>query len=294
MAQTNYITLHMLLSQPTGERGAGFFAARFRVRQSLDSVWIRNLRYHRPQFSATVWTDSHGYTGKPGNLVYWVFVPSENYDFNHILYSVVCVFEFDPKKSIADRNMYMFSNDPDWIYRYAWVFYRQGLTPKFMNDKLPDECKTMPPDKTNPEKIRGFSKISYEALRYLQIGDCLTDKYITMYGHDMSPTAIGRITAGTAETAQLVRIYQNAKHLEAIKNKTAIKAAGTADKQAIKKEEQRYSEFKRQTAPNFSGLFYKHPSRANITARSAIKIISPGGNHSAVKHITVLHPISKY
>jgi hypothetical protein len=293
MAQTKTITLHQMLTQPTGEKGAGFFAARFRYREALDSVWIRDLRYHRQQFSATPFVDTKGLTGTPGNLIFWVFVPSENYDFNKIIYSIVFLFEYDPKRSIADRDMKLFSNDPDWIFRYSYVFYKDDLIPDFMLPKLPMECKKQSPHITNPEEIRGFSKKSYEAMRYLQIGNCLTDKYISKYGRELTPMDTARIMAGTANTERIVKLYQDAKHLEAIKNKTAKSAATIRDKVEIKKEQQTYKDYMRNTAPNFVGAIFKHPARADMTAHSAVKIIQKNGS-TGVRMVKPQLPTTKY
>lgn len=261
------INIHQYLRNPTG-KGSSFVAARYRIRQSLDQAFIRLLRRYRRQFSAAPYLDENGITGTKGNLIYWCKVPSETYDINRISYDVIILIEYDESLSLLDRNIKMFSNSPDFIFSYCFLFNKNDLLPDFIKSKIPTEALTIPPNIRNPQQIMGFQKQLYFALRYLQIGNCLTFSYIDKYKIMFNKLEEAKIIGGTADTSRLVYLYQTAKHMEAERKKTNRKTLSSKEKTDYQASVQKYKDYKKHTQQT-AGKLFKHAIRSTITARKA-------------------------
>lgn len=286
-------TLHQLLKNGGNPSGSTGTFANFRARQALDSVFIRLLRQYRGQFYASVWVDYMGLTGTKGNLIYEISVPSEYFHINRITWQVVFLIKYDEHKSYADREIQVFSTSPDWLYTQSYIYYKNAMIPDFLVSKLPMEAKTNPPVKRNPAQVLGLRKVEYTAARYLQLG-CLTDQYISRYGRRFTPIEQATLYGRLPSTDQLVRIYQNAKHMQALKNKTAKIQSNAQQQREMRQEQHNYEQFRRATMPNYVGIFFKHPSRAKLTAHNAVKMIDRKSSNSSVIKPKIYGPSTKF
>lgn len=270
MIQHNLVNMSIsqMVSNPTGKYSA-FFASRARVKSQLDSIFINNLRRYRKQFYAVPYIDSN-----TKNIIFYVSVPSEAYSINKIRWDCIVEIEYDSTKSLDNRFAKFFSNSPSFIYTYAYVFNQEGLLPNFIKPKMPPQCLNQPPVIKNPVETRGFDKILYQALKYLLIGGCLTDDYITKYKQPWNTITKAQVTVRVADTDRLVTIYQNAKHMESVRRGTNRKTITTAEKNKIDKAAQSYEKFKKQSTPKYVGWVIRRSPRSKITARKAKKYLN--------------------
>ena len=101
----------------------------------------------------------------PGYYFIICKVPSLTKD--GIYYDEVFRVSSDKKEKISDREIKIFSNDPSFIYRYAYVFNQLDLLIPEYKNLLPPECLNTPPTKTNPLESPTAHKYSMMAGIYL-------------------------------------------------------------------------------------------------------------------------------
>jgi hypothetical protein len=272
LSQTN-ISISEMLSNPTG-KGSAFFASRARIKQQLDTIFIKNLRKYRREFYCVPYVDEFGLSGRPHNLIFYVSVPSEAFYMNHIRWDCVIMVEYDASKAIQYRNAKFYTNSPSFIYTYAYVFNQEGLLPPFIKQKMPTECLNNAPTIRNPIESRGFDKILYQALKYLIDGNCLTDQYINSYQQRWNSITMSQLLVRVADTANLVAVYQHAKTMEALKQKRNRKTITTKQLSDMENERKKYDAFKKANTPGYVGFIIRRAPRSKITARKAIKAIA--------------------
>ena len=97
-------------------------------------------------------------------------VPSEkNKD---IKYDVVIMFfthdsEVKKSKTLINYNVKFFSNSPSFVYRYANLYYTNGLLIESLANKLNEQALTQTPTKSNSKMELSVDKSIYYASKYL-------------------------------------------------------------------------------------------------------------------------------
>ena len=256
------ISIRQMVDNPTG-KGSGYVAARFRIKQSLNNVYVKNLRNHRRAFFAAP------YVYSDGRLLYWVRVPSESYKINRITYDCLIEISGDDDRRLALRPAKFFSNAPSFIFTYAYVFNKKGIMIDFIKGRLPHECLTVAPKVRNPIESLGYDKILYQALRYLLDGGCLTEGYILRYGTNMNSIIEQDLFSKVSDPNTLISIYQHAKYQQAKTHRKELSQEELRKREARKR---RYIEFQKMVRPEVGKIFKRQP-RAKITARKAEKIL---------------------
>lgn len=282
MIQHNLVNMSIsqMVSNPTGKYSA-FFASRARVKAQLDSIFINNLRRYRKQFYAVPYIDN-----VTKNIYFYVAVPSEAYYMNRIRWDCIIEIEYDAQKTLENRNAKFFTNSPSFIFTYAYVFNQENLLPDFIKQKMPTQCLTVPPVIKNPVETRGFDKILYQALKYLLIGGCLTNDYITKYKQNWNSITRAQVIVRVADTSKLISIYQHAKRLESERKGTNRKKISTAERKRIDKEKTSYANFKKYSTPKYVGIIIRKAPRAKLTARKAKSIMKKMGKKPKKAKIT--------
>lgn len=160
------ITMKQFLINPTGS-GSANVARRDRIRADLENRYAELYKKNKKLFKVKPYID------KTNNEFYYVFkIPSEEYYDENLTYDVVIKF-IPPKNNIGEFDnlngfyMNIFSNSPNFMFTYAYVFYHDGIIIDWLRDKIPPRALTEKPDVRNPDQVYGFEKSIYFALLYL-------------------------------------------------------------------------------------------------------------------------------
>lgn len=84
-----------------------------------------------------------------------------------VLYDVVFRVSASSNDKLTDREVKVFSNDPSFIYKYAYVFNKMDLIVPELTKLLPSECLSKKPETTNPNENVTAHKASMMAGIYL-------------------------------------------------------------------------------------------------------------------------------
>lgn len=139
----DFMTLTKYVNNPTG-KGSAYVANRAAIKNGLNMIYIKLLREHRREFYAIPYVYGNG------DILYYVKVPSEDYDNNKISYDVLFLLKYDKNLKRANREMFMYSNSPAFIFTYCYVYNKHGLVIDKLKSKLPMEALTKPPVVRNP------------------------------------------------------------------------------------------------------------------------------------------------
>lgn len=110
------------------------------------------------------------YDEKPN--VYWfhVKVPSEH--VKHFYYDVVFKFftnaENGTSNNLLKWNIQFYSNDPAFVYTYAYAFNDRDLFIKELTSRMSKTALTTPSKEKNPSEMIGYSKIVFFAYLVLE------------------------------------------------------------------------------------------------------------------------------
>jgi hypothetical protein len=157
------VTMNKLLQNPSGPYSA-YFARRDLTIKNLNDRYLQ-MQKDKKEFKLEIFKDKDDY--------YFYFkVPSETYDKLH--YDVVINFipVGDQSKSDMTLNNYsvnLFSNAPNFLFTYAYVYNQDGILIDFLKDKISKQALNEPPDIRNPIKSYGFEKSVYFALLYIKM-----------------------------------------------------------------------------------------------------------------------------
>jgi len=139
-------------------------------------------------------------------------VPSEFFKDNKITYDVLFLLKYDKQLERKNRQMYVYSNSPSFVFTYCYVYNKHGLLIDKLKDKFPTEALTMAPEIRNPIQSLGFEKSTYIAALYLLHGGCFSDAYINRFGKSMTDMLEMLTFKKIADPEQLVAIYQHAQY----------------------------------------------------------------------------------
>lgn len=257
------ISMRQMYGNPTG-KGSANVASRYAIRNSMNQMFIKNLNNFRRAFMAIP------YVAQNGTVYFWVKVPSRNYKDNKVVYDAV--FEIAPGDApLQFRPCKFFTNSPSFVYTYAYVFAQEGLIIDWLMRRLPALSLSRPPIKRNPVESRGYELILYQALSYLIVGNCLTDKYINKHAIEFNAMRQVEITTKVADTQRLIQMYQYAKYDKA---KTHRKPITKAESLRRSKEKAEFANEQRRNKPSVPKKIFAKTSRPNITAKKARKKLS--------------------
>jgi len=254
------MTLQKYISNPTG-KGSAYVANRAAIKGGLNMTFIKLLRNYRKQFYAMPFVYGNG------DLLFYVKVPSEKYDINKISYDVCFLFKYEKEVERKNRQIFMYSNSPSFIFTYCYTYNVHGFLIDKLKSKLPNLALTKAPDIRNPIQSLGYEKSTYIAARYLLDGNCLTDAYINRYGKTMTPQLESSTFSKIADPELLVAIYQHAEY-KARKNHRTVLTANERSKRD--KQASDYVQQQKANKPKEGFIVHKSP-RSIITARKAQK-----------------------
>ena len=98
---------------------------------------------------------------------YWVYIKVPSEIVHNFYYDVV--FKFTPTtntgftEDLFKYNVQFFSNDPNFVYTFAYVFHKNNLLIEELKSRLPKECLTKAPEEKNPTEQISYEKAIYFA-----------------------------------------------------------------------------------------------------------------------------------
>lgn len=159
------VTINNFLKNPSGPYSA-YFARRDLIIKDLED---RYSKLDKSKFEVSIYKFKDDYRFK-------FKVPSEELK-GKITYDVFITFTATGTSKLDyTLNNYLinvFSNSPNFVFTYAYVYNQDGIIVPFLKSKLDPKCLTEKPKVRNPLESYGFEKSVYFALLYL-----LEKKYI--------------------------------------------------------------------------------------------------------------------
>lgn len=158
------ITMKDFLNNPTG-KGSASFARRDMVKENLLQRYTKLLSDTNNGINMKCYNDK-------GSYIFHFKMPSETYG-NQLKYDVV--LQFIPignvtkdDVTIVNYSMKMYSNSPQFMFTYAYVFNKAKLIPKELLSKLSKESLRKEPNIRNPFHTYGFEKSIYFCLLFIK------------------------------------------------------------------------------------------------------------------------------
>ena len=99
--------------------------------------------------------------------VFWAHIKVPSEVVHNFYYDVV--FKFIPTQAsgytddLFKYNVQFFSNDPNFVYTFAYVFHKNNLLVEELRSRLPKECITKAPEEKNPTEQISYEKAIYFA-----------------------------------------------------------------------------------------------------------------------------------
>ena len=164
MAISKHMTINNFLQNPTGAYSASF-ARRDLIIQGMKWRYQELIKKHGNLQMIHVWEQND-------NVYFHFKVPSEKFG-KKCMYDVVIKFVCSNPtlmKSSTTLNGYginVFSNSPNFMFTYAYVYNQDGILIPESKTKLPEKCLTDKPEIKNPNESYGFEKSVYFAMLYI-------------------------------------------------------------------------------------------------------------------------------
>lgn len=104
---------------------------------------------------------------EPQKNVYWAYIKVPSEIVHNFYYDVI--FKFTPTNStgffddIFKFNVKFFSNDPNFVFTYAYVFYKNDLLIQELRSKMSKEALKQHPEEKNPTEQISYEKAIYFA-----------------------------------------------------------------------------------------------------------------------------------
>lgn len=157
------VTLNDFLQNPVGS-GSASVARRDIIKMNLE------MRYEKISSKAKITYNAYKY--KNDTFLFHFKIPSEQF-YDKLYYDVVLLFtptSEDNRRIVTLNNymMQMFSNSPNFMYTYAYVYNQNGNLIPFLNPKISKLALTKAPTVRNPQESYGFEKSIYYALLYMK------------------------------------------------------------------------------------------------------------------------------
>lgn len=138
--------------------------AREAIRIQYTSKWDNILLRENGKINYYLYTDS--------NNRYWVHIKVPSELVPNFYYDVI--FKFSPTQSTGGGNdlfkfnVQFFSNDPAFVYYFAYAFRKNNLFIDELRSKMSKEALTTPPKEKNPTESIGYVKTIYFAYLLLK------------------------------------------------------------------------------------------------------------------------------
>ncbi len=168
------ITLKSYLSNPTG-KGSASVARRDIIKRDLEKRYYVLYKSAKDKFKLKVYLDSQG------NYYHHFKIPSEYYHSKGLSYDVVIKFNIPNNGGKLDYTLSryqlsLFSNSPNFLFTYAYVYNQDGNLIPFLNRKIGQKALTERPRQRNPNEDHGFEKSVYFAILYIRDNPKLINK----------------------------------------------------------------------------------------------------------------------
>ena len=155
------MTLEQYILNPLGKKSAVFNAT---VREYMRSVYSSKFD--------NVLLKEHGniryqlFVEEKTNT-YWAYIKIPSEVIKEFYYDVVLKFSI-PEHNQSESDLFKFdvrcfSNDPAFVFKYAYVFIQNKMFVDELSSKISEEAKTEQPTQTNPGEEVGYVKSLYFA-----------------------------------------------------------------------------------------------------------------------------------
>lgn len=213
------ITLKQYLTNPVG-KGSASVARRDAIRMNLEMRYLKLLKNAGKKFQLTP------YITKNGEYYFWMKIPSEFYFDQNLVYDVVIKFnQPNPNRRNTDLTLStypinLFSNSPNFMFTYAYVYNKDGNLIGFLRNKLNPKSLTDEPVIRNPEQSYGFEKSVYFAILWIRDNP----KFITKSLLNPKPFNPKEFQAGIVKSDTKLKEYNIAKKKdqEKLKKKSGV------------------------------------------------------------------------
>lgn len=168
------ITLRSYLNNPVGKSSASV-ARRDVIKRDLEKRYYALYKSAKDKFKLKVYIDSQG------NYYHHFKIPSEFYYSKGLAYDVVIKFNIPTgggklDYTLSRYQLSLFSNSPNFLFTYAYVYNQDGNLIPFLNRKIGQKALTERPRKRNPNEDHGFEKSVYFAILYIRDNPKLINK----------------------------------------------------------------------------------------------------------------------
>lgn len=168
------ITLRSYLRNPTG-KGSASVARRDIIKRDLEKRYYVLYKNAKDRFKLQVYLDSQG------NYYHHFKIPSEYYHSKGLVYDVVIKFNIPDNGgkfdyTLAKYQLSLFSNSPNFMFTYAYVYNQDGNLIPFLNRKIGQKALNERPKQRNPNEDHGFEKSVYFAILYIRDNPRLINK----------------------------------------------------------------------------------------------------------------------
>lgn len=159
-----YMTMQQFLQNPSGSYSA-YFYRRDLIIEGLNHQFYELIKNRKKDFKIKVFKNKDNY-------YFYITIPSTKYD--ELVYDTVIKFIPINKEMISDFsfNRYaikVFSNSPNFLFTYAYVYNKDNILIKFLKKKIDKEALTKKPNIKNPLQSYGFEKSIYFALLFIKL-----------------------------------------------------------------------------------------------------------------------------
>lgn len=179
------MTMQQFLQNPSGQ-GSSVFARRDLIIENLKMRYDKILRESGKKIKLETFKDKSDY------FFYFKF-PSEKFGVD-LLYDVVIQFiPIGNSKTDLTINNYavkVFSNSPNFMFTYAYIYNKDGIVINFLKEKISDEALNNQPVVKNPTETYGFEKSVYFALLYIKNNRLFTKSFLNTNSKEISTDSL--------------------------------------------------------------------------------------------------------
>ena len=160
----DYITFPGYIKNPSGSRA-------MMVGEKNLAQQLYTDKYNKMMLRVNGKIDYLLYKKDNDRFIIYMKIPSESTET--LFYDVVVEFftkDITQKSlnKLDGYNIRMFSNDPNFIFTFAYVFYERGLIIPELKKKISKVALKTNPAKSNPNKVVGYVKSLYFAYLFMQ------------------------------------------------------------------------------------------------------------------------------
>lgn len=159
-------TLEQYISNPTGNKAIFPAFTREAIRNNYTARFNNLLLRENGKIDYWLYRDSK-------SNIYWIHIKIPSETIPKLYYDVVYKFYTDRKvkqlgKSLEYYYIQLFSNDPSFVYNYAYTFQKNDLFIKELSQKMSKKALKTPAKEKNPQNINGYVKTVYFAYLFMK------------------------------------------------------------------------------------------------------------------------------